>query len=222
MPSTARNTRVAAVELRDAMQTAESSQRGFIITGNEIYLAPYQAAKIQAQRHLAALQTLLFQSYPAFGSNDVGPPDRHRWYQVRRTRPDDRAQAGSARPRCTGRVSAANSGKALMDEANVFFSGIIGTGGQPADVRRRRAARQFRMASAGVRGRRARHCGRDRRRRVREHALHEGASRYTRSGQQRSMARSSSASPLGRRIWRKRGIAPKCCCRRSITGSPTA
>jgi CHASE3 domain sensor protein len=36
----ARNTRVAAVELRSALQTAESSQRGFIITGNEIYLAP--------------------------------------------------------------------------------------------------------------------------------------------------------------------------------------
>ena len=59
----ARNTRVAAVELRSALQTAESSQRGFIITGNEIYLAPYQAAKIQAQRHLSALQTLLL-SYP--------------------------------------------------------------------------------------------------------------------------------------------------------------
>ena len=32
------------------MQTAESSQRGFIITGNEIYLGPYQTAKAQAQR----------------------------------------------------------------------------------------------------------------------------------------------------------------------------
>ena len=31
----------AAVELRSAVQTAESSQRGFIVTGNEIYLAPY-------------------------------------------------------------------------------------------------------------------------------------------------------------------------------------
>ena len=34
----ARDTRVAAVELRNSMLTAESSQRGFIITGNEIYL----------------------------------------------------------------------------------------------------------------------------------------------------------------------------------------
>ena len=41
------------------MLAAESSQRGFIITGNEIYLAPYQSAKAQAQRQLSALQTLL-------------------------------------------------------------------------------------------------------------------------------------------------------------------
>src|SRR5450755_4622630 len=59
----ARDTRVAAVELRNAIQTAEFSQRGFIITGNEIYLAPYQSAKTQSQRHLLALQALL-PSYP--------------------------------------------------------------------------------------------------------------------------------------------------------------
>src|SRR5688572_24769794 len=55
----ARDTRGAAVELRSAMQTAESSQRGFMLSGNEIYLAPYDTAKIQAQRQLASLQALL-------------------------------------------------------------------------------------------------------------------------------------------------------------------
>ena len=35
-----------------ALQTAESSQRGFIVTGNEIYLAPYGTAKAQAARQL--------------------------------------------------------------------------------------------------------------------------------------------------------------------------
>jgi CHASE3 domain sensor protein len=59
----ARDTRVAAVELRNALQTAEASQRGFMITGNEIYLAPYQTSKIQMQRHLSILQSLL-PSYP--------------------------------------------------------------------------------------------------------------------------------------------------------------
>src|SRR3978361_728597 len=59
----ARDTRVAAVELRNAMLTAEFSERGFIITGNEIYLGPYQSAKSQAQRNLSVLQALL-PSYP--------------------------------------------------------------------------------------------------------------------------------------------------------------
>jgi hypothetical protein len=36
----ARIVRSVAVELRNAVQTAESSQRGFIATSNEIYLAP--------------------------------------------------------------------------------------------------------------------------------------------------------------------------------------
>ena len=47
----ARDTRGAAVELRDALRTAESSQRGYLLTGNEIYLAPYDSAKSAARRH---------------------------------------------------------------------------------------------------------------------------------------------------------------------------
>ena len=119
----ARNMRVAAVELRNAMQTAESSERGFIITGNEIYLAPYQAAKIQAQRHLSALQTLLL-SYP---DQDVvlkrlttiidGKFDElDRTIALKRDQREEETLA----------VFRTNSGKALTDEANVFFSGIIG------------------------------------------------------------------------------------------------
>ena len=41
----ARDTRASAVELRNAVQLAESSQRGFLVTGNEIYLAPYSTAR---------------------------------------------------------------------------------------------------------------------------------------------------------------------------------
>jgi CHASE3 domain sensor protein len=54
-----RDIRGAAVELRDALRTAESSQRGYVFTGNEIYLAPYDAAKVQARRQLEALKRLL-------------------------------------------------------------------------------------------------------------------------------------------------------------------
>ena len=119
----ARNTRVAAVELRNALQTAESSQRGFIITGNEIYLAPYQAAKIQAQRHLSALRTLL-PSYP--GSELM----LARLVAIVGTKLDDLdrtiALKRDARDEETLADFRTNSGKALTDEANVFFSGIIG------------------------------------------------------------------------------------------------
>jgi two-component sensor histidine kinase len=119
----ARDTRIAAVELRNAMQTAEASQRGFLLTGNEIYLAPYQTAKIQARRHLSTLQTLL--------STSSGPDltlarldtliatkfvELDRTIALKRDKRDNDALA----------IFRTNSGKALTDEANVFFAGIIG------------------------------------------------------------------------------------------------
>ena len=51
-----RDIRVAAVELRNALQSAESSQRGFLVGGNEIYLAPYDNAKSEARTQLARVQ----------------------------------------------------------------------------------------------------------------------------------------------------------------------
>jgi CHASE3 domain sensor protein len=55
----ARDTRGSAVELRDGVRTAESSQRGYVLTGNEIYLAPYDSAKALAQRQLETLRRSL-------------------------------------------------------------------------------------------------------------------------------------------------------------------
>ena len=55
----ARDTRSAAVDLRNAVQTAESSQRGLLLTGNEIYLAPYDTGQDAAERQLAAVNALL-------------------------------------------------------------------------------------------------------------------------------------------------------------------
>ncbi|WP_426130883.1 sensor histidine kinase [Pararhizobium sp. PWRC1-1] len=121
--SGARDIRIAAVELRNAMQTAESSQRGFIITGNEIYLAPYQAAKFQAQRHLAALQTLL----PSYTGSDVKLErlstlivakfeELNHMISLKREKREEEALA----------IIRTNIGKAQTDEANVFFAGIIG------------------------------------------------------------------------------------------------
>jgi two-component sensor histidine kinase/CHASE3 domain sensor protein len=121
--TSARDTRIAAVELRNAMQTAEASQRGFLLTGNEIYLAPYQTATIQARRHLIALQTLLS---PSSGADETLArledvlvakfAELDRTIALKRDKRDDEALA----------IFRTNSGKALMDEANVFFAGIIG------------------------------------------------------------------------------------------------
>jgi len=118
----ARDTRVAAVELRNALQTAEFSQRGFIITGNEIYLAPYQSSKSQAQRQLLALQGLL-PAYPnaevalqrlgTIVSEKFGELDRT--IELKRDQRDEEVLA----------IFRTNRGKTLSDEANVFISGII-------------------------------------------------------------------------------------------------
>lgn len=119
----ARDTRVAAVELRSAMQTAEASERGFVITGNEIYLGPCQTAKAQAHRHLTALQVLLT-SYPNSQST------LQRLSAIITTKFDEFDQTiALKREQRDAEVLAifrTNKGKALTDEANVFFAGIIG------------------------------------------------------------------------------------------------
>lgn len=118
----ARDTRQAVVDLRNALQTAESSQRGFVITGNEIYLAPYRSAKTQAQRNLAALQTLL----PSYPNSKVALQrlsailaakfaEFDRTIELKRDHRDEEVLA----------IFRSNSGKALTDESNVFVSGII-------------------------------------------------------------------------------------------------
>ena len=119
----ARDTRVAAVELRNALQTAEASQRGFIITGNEIYLAPYQSAKFQAERQLSALKAILLSDPGSDATLErltailaAKFEDLDRTITLKRTQGDEETLAAFR----------TNSGKALTDEANVFFSGIIG------------------------------------------------------------------------------------------------
>ena len=118
----ARDTRGAAVDLRNAVQTAESSQRGFMLTGNEIYLAPYDTAKTQAERELTQV-TKLLAPYP----DSAVPVQRlttligqkfeelDQTIILKRAHKDDDALA----------ILKTNKGKALTDEANVFFTGII-------------------------------------------------------------------------------------------------
>jgi two-component sensor histidine kinase len=117
-----RDTRSTAIELRDALRTAEASQRGYLLTGNEIYLAPYDTAKAQAQRQLAHLRQSMerFEQSAAMLrrlTEVVGEKiaEMDQTIALKSARRDDEALAAIR----------TNRGKALMDEANVFLFGII-------------------------------------------------------------------------------------------------
>jgi two-component sensor histidine kinase len=116
-----RDTRTAAVELRSALQSAESSQRGFLVGGNEIYLAPFDTAKAEAQTRLHRLQELL------------GKEDAHSLMQrlskviTDKFEEMDRTIALKNGQRDADAMAAfrTNRGKAIMDEANLFLSSIV-------------------------------------------------------------------------------------------------
>lgn len=120
----ARDTRVSAVELRAALQSAESSQRGYLLGGNEIYLAPYDSAKTQVVSQLQRLKSTLT-AFPQIAriierlSQVVAEKidEMDRTIVLKRGIHDTEALA----------VFGGNRGKALMDEANVFLSSIIRT-----------------------------------------------------------------------------------------------
>ena len=120
--SAARDTRIAAVELRNEMQIAESSQRGFLITGNEIYLAPYHTAKSQALRRLTSLQGLL-STYPnsQISGERLNAILTTKFVEFDRTIELKRNQQDAE----ILSIFRTDEGKALTDEANVFLSGII-------------------------------------------------------------------------------------------------
>jgi len=118
----ARDARIAAVDLRNALQTAESSQRGFLYTGNEVYLASYGPAKTLAERQLAAVNRLLA-SYEGLDASlkRLTTVIKDKFAEMDMTiemKREYRDADALARVRT-------NRGKALMDEANIFFAGII-------------------------------------------------------------------------------------------------
>jgi two-component sensor histidine kinase len=118
----ARETLAAAVELRGALQTAESSQRGYVITGNEIYLAPYDNAKVQALRRLEILKRLLSSDEDAgalLTRLNVLVADKIKELD------ETIALKAAMREQDALGVLQSNRGKALMDEVNLFLSGII-------------------------------------------------------------------------------------------------
>jgi two-component sensor histidine kinase/CHASE3 domain sensor protein len=118
----ARDTRSAAVELRNAIQAAEASQRGYLYTGNQIYLAPYSTARRNALGQFEIVKQKLSPSgslSPALSRLSEIIEEKFaemdRTIGLKRARQNDEAFE----------IFRTNRGKALMDEANVFLSGII-------------------------------------------------------------------------------------------------
>ncbi len=117
-----RAVRTEAADLRNALQTAESSQRGFLYTKNEVYLAPFYVAKTQALRQMKLLRTGIsilpdLQS----ASQKLGEVVDQKFAEMDQTlslqhaRQDANALA----------LVKTDQGKALMDEAGVYLNGIV-------------------------------------------------------------------------------------------------
>lgn len=117
----ARDLKTASVELGALVQRAESSQRGYLFTGNEVYLAPYDLAMASALRGVQALPSRLT-PYP-----DIVPAaerlaqviddkfaEMNETISLKRARNTDAALD----------LVLTNRGKALMDEANVYITGL--------------------------------------------------------------------------------------------------
>lgn len=117
-----RDTRIAAVELRDSLRTAESSQRGYLLTGNEIYLAPYDTSKARARQQMTDLeQRVVIASEP--------PPFLSRLREAVDEKLEEMDQSVALK-RAGADADAlsiirTNRGKALMDEINVYLYGAM-------------------------------------------------------------------------------------------------
>ena len=138
----ARDARSAAVELRSAIQAAESSQRGFLVTGNQIYLAPYDTAKTLVQRRLAGVIDDL-KSYNPAAAQHLENVVREKISEM----DNSIALMSDRRQEEAMAFFNKNLGKALMDEANVFLAGIV----RAADDRLTTAAGEARRSAAGLR-----------------------------------------------------------------------
>ena len=117
----ARDLKTASLELGALVQRAESSQRGFLYTGNEVYLAPYDQAKAAALLGVGDLEPRLA-TYPDLLaaaerlSGALADKFAEMDQTINLTRARDLAAALD--------LVLTNRGKALMDEANVYITGL--------------------------------------------------------------------------------------------------
>jgi two-component sensor histidine kinase len=117
-----RELRVSAVEMRNALLTAESGQRGFLFSGNEIYLAPFDSAKAAARKEAGELKQDLVR-YPQLQPmiTQLGSLVEAKIAEMEQTV----ALKMAGRDQQAMDMFLSNRGKSLMDQANVFVTGMI-------------------------------------------------------------------------------------------------
>lgn len=145
-----RTIRVAAVELRDHLRTAESSQRGYLLTGNQIYLAPYDTAKTRAQQELQDLGRMIA---PDAANRAMLPRLSEAVGEKIAEMDQSIALKGAGRDADALALLQRNRGKTLMDEINVFLYGAIlfaDENGTVYSAEQQRNASLLRWISAGA------------------------------------------------------------------------
>lgn len=144
-----RTIRIDAVELRDNLRTAESSQRGFLLSANEIYLAPYDTAKTRARQVLDDLGRLL----PPDAPNRAMLPRLSQALGEKIAEMDHSiALRNAGRDADALALLQSNRGKTLMDEINVYLYGAILVADENATLHsaeQQRNASLLRWVSAG-------------------------------------------------------------------------
>jgi signal transduction histidine kinase len=139
----ARDLRAATLDFRTALQDAETGQRGFLLTQDEVYLAPYNQARQELESHRQRLTTLL-QSRPngdaiSAAINDAATVKLSELEETIRL-----ARAGNREAALE--LVQADTGQIAMSELRELFNGIV----QDADQRLAASVEQQRGSASAL------------------------------------------------------------------------
>jgi CHASE3 domain sensor protein len=139
----ARDLRAATLDFRTALQDAETGQRGFLLTQDEVYLAPYNQARQELESHRHRLTTLL-QSRPngdaiSAAINDAATVKLNELEETIRL-----ARAGNREAALE--LVQADTGQIAMSELRELFNGIV----QDADQRLAESVEQQRGSASAL------------------------------------------------------------------------
>lgn len=116
-----RDFRSAILELRAAVQAAETSQRGYLLTENEIYLSPFGLEKNKANRNLG----LLVKYIPAATQQDKSLSRLRSVIQQKFAEMEETITLKRAhRDTDVALLLKTNKGKRLTDESNIYYAGL--------------------------------------------------------------------------------------------------